>query len=91
MRGYVALFGALAGAVVALGRMSAEQLQHVGQALLSLTQAYGLTLLPWALAALLAWLWWRQRKQTVRWIDRTIDLEARLIEAQQPKRKRVAR
>jgi len=57
----LALSGLIIGAIVALGRLSTAQWHTAGQALLALTLAHGLTVLPWVLAILFARLWWRER------------------------------
>lgn len=61
--GIIASFGLLFGAIVALGRMSGAQLQHIGSSLLAITLAHGLTVLPWLSTILFAWLWWRMRRR----------------------------
>ena len=60
----IVLFGLLAGAIVALGRLSAAQWHGIGMALLAVALTQGLTALPWLLAALFALLWIRQRAMT---------------------------
>ena len=59
----IALFGLLAGGIIAAGRLTAAQWQAAGQTLLTLTLAYGLTVLPWMLVVLLAWAWRRERRR----------------------------
>jgi 4-hydroxybenzoate polyprenyltransferase len=83
-----ALFALGAGAFVALGRLTAAQWHAAGVALLFLTLAHGLTVLPWLLAALFALLWWRQRKRTDHWIDRSIEVGARQFAAPRKQVKR---
>lgn len=65
----IALFGLIAGGFVALGQMSAAQLQHAGQALLSLALAHSVTVLPWLLAVLFAWRYWRWKKIALDWMS----------------------
>ncbi len=69
----IATFGLLAGAIVALGQLSAAQWQGIGVALLALTLRYGMTVLPWALSFLFAGLWWRQREITQAFRDGYLD------------------
>jgi hypothetical protein len=61
---YIALFGIAGGAVVAAGKLTAAQWHAAGAGVLALALRYGLTVLPWLLAALFAWLWWKQRRRT---------------------------
>lgn len=88
MRLIVALFGVSIGALVALGQMSAAQLQHIGQTLLALAAAYGLTLLPWLLTVLFAWLWWRQRQITDAFREGYLE---KVLHPAAPRQKRAAR
>jgi len=60
----IALFGLVAGGIVALGSLSAAQWHGIGMALLAVALTQGLTALPWLLAALFALLWLRQRDIT---------------------------
>lgn len=98
----IALFGLVAGAVLAAGNLTAAQWHAAGVALMALTLAHGLTVLPWLLAALFAWLWWRQRWLTSVWRssygDQSKYYAGRLAEQQaatqpqpQPRRKRATR
>lgn len=91
----IALFGLLAGGVLAAGNLTAAQWHAVGTALLALTLAHGLTALPWLLAVLFAALWWRQRLLTRVWYagysDQSKYYAGRLAERQSPQRKRSAR
>lgn len=92
---YIALFGLLGGVVVAVGQMTAAQWAAIGQTLLALILAYGLTVLPWLLALLFLWLWWRQRQITLLWRvsynDQTTYYAARQAAARTQQRKRVRR
>jgi len=63
---YIPLFGLVAGGVVAAGRLTAAQWHAIGQGALTLALRYGLTVLPWLLAALFALLWYKQKRRT--WI-----------------------
>lgn len=65
MMKFVALFGLFAGGFVALGRLSAAQWHTIGVALLALTLAHGLTVLPWLLAALAAWRYWYWKRHAM--------------------------
>lgn len=58
------LFALAAGAVVALGQLTAAQWHAIGAALLALLVAYRVSLLPWLLALFFALLWLRQRDMT---------------------------
>jgi hypothetical protein len=58
---YFALFGLAGGAIVAAGQLTVAQWHAAISGLLVLVSRYGPIVLPWALAALFAWLWWRQR------------------------------
>lgn len=69
----VALLGLAAGGVVALGRLSTAQWHGIGVALLALTLAHGLTVLPWVLAALFALLWRKQRRRAWLYEQMTAD------------------
>jgi len=64
----VALMGLVAGGVLAAGRLTSAQWHAAGVALLALTLAYGLTALPWLLAALFAWRYWRWKRTALAWI-----------------------
>jgi hypothetical protein len=55
---YVALVGLAGGAVVAAGNLTGAQWHAAGAGLLALVLRYGLTVLPWLLAALFAWRYW---------------------------------
>jgi hypothetical protein len=79
----IALFGLAAGGILALGNLSAAQWHAVGVALLSLTLRYGLTVLPWVLAALFAVLWWKQREWTQIWREGCQDWTNEALRAQQ--------
>jgi hypothetical protein len=59
----IVVFGLAAGAILAAGRITAAQWHAIGLALLALSLRYGLVVLPWALAALLAVLWWKERRR----------------------------
>jgi hypothetical protein len=59
-----AFLGVGAGAVLAIGTLTAAQWQALGRTLLALALRYGLIVLPWLLAGLFAWLWWKQRRRT---------------------------
>jgi hypothetical protein len=60
----IAVFGLTAGVIVAIGQLSVAQWHAIGGALLALILRYGLTVLPWLLAALFCLLWIRQRDIT---------------------------
>lgn len=64
-----ALFGLIAGGIVAAGRLTSAQWQQIGQTALALTLAHGLTVLPWVLAALFAWRYWRWKRTALSWIS----------------------
>jgi hypothetical protein len=92
----IALFGLAGGAVVAAGQLTAAQWHVAGAALVALVLRYGLTALPWLLAALFARLWWKQRWLTSVWRssygDQSKYYAGRLAERQStPKRKRATR
>ena len=65
----IALFGLVAGGILAAGQLSAAQWHTAGQALLALTLTHGLTVLPWLIAALFAALWWRERRTAWLWSE----------------------
>lgn len=82
-----AILGVAGGAVVALGTMTAAQWHAIGVALLVLALRYGLLVLPWLLAVLFAWLWWRERGLVDLWRvsynDQTTYYAARMADMQQ--------
>ena len=65
----VALFGLIGGGILAVGRLTAAQWHAIGQTLLALTLAYGLAVLPWLLAMLFAWRYWRWKRTALSWIS----------------------
>lgn len=78
----IAIFGLAAGAVLAAGNLTAAQWHAAGAGLLALILHYGLTVLPWALAALFARAWWRQRGITQIWYDGCRDWSNEALRAQ---------
>lgn len=90
----IALFGLIAGGIIAAGQMTAAQWHAAGVTLLALTLAHGLSVLPWLLAAAFARLWWRQRRLTQIWYDGWLEENAvHIQQAATPpqRRKRAAR
>jgi hypothetical protein len=103
----IALFGLTAGGILAAGQLTAAQWHAAGVAALALTVRYGLTVLPWALAAAFAWRYWRWKRTALAWIsygkmemanyqrrkeDEWNDLQAKIRkQASAPRRKRATR
>ncbi len=62
---YIPIFGLVAGGIVAAGQLTAAQWHAASVALLALTLAHGLIVLPWALAALFAWRYWYWKRRAL--------------------------
>jgi len=93
----IALFGLIAGAVLALGKLTATQWHAIGAGLLALVARYGLTVLPWLLAALFAWLWWRWKRSAIFWrgvsdryLDQVVELKGTIDDMRQAQRRKRA-
>lgn len=84
MMRFVAVFGLTSGAILAAGRITAAQWHAIGLALVALSFRYGLIVLPWLLATLLAVLWQRARRRT--WL-----YEQMLVEEQAQRQRHGAR
>jgi hypothetical protein len=95
----LAIFGLIAGGVLAAGQLTAAQWHAAGAALLALTLTYGLTVLPWLLAALLSYRCWRWRHAALFWrgaadryLDSIVELKGTIEDLRQAqRRKRVSR
>jgi len=74
------VFFGIAGAILAAGNLTAAQWQSIGAGLLTLVLRYGLTVLPWLLAALFAWLYWRQYRVSRIFRDAYLDKVANPVQ-----------
>src|SRR4051794_31790033 len=69
----IALLGLIAGGVVAAGRLTAAQWHGIGTALLAVTLAHGLTVLPWLLLALATWRYWWWKRHALLYEQMVVD------------------
>lgn len=91
------LFSLAGGGIVAAGRLNGAQWHAIGAALLALTIAHGLTVLPWLLAALFAWRYWRWKRSAIFWrgtadryLDSVVDLKGTIEDLRRPQRRKRA-
>ena len=89
----IMIVGLVGGGIVASGRLTAAQWHAIGAALLALTIAHGLTVLPWLLAALFAWRYWRWKRSAIFWrgtadryLDSVVDLKGKVEDLRRPQR-----